>query len=63
MFNSGVNKGSLVVEIKGMADNKTGADMLLTLRIAPLIQGNTQQQNEKANIGKLVKKKKNKSPF
>lgn len=46
MLNSGVNKGSVVVvnEMKGTADNKTGVDMLPTLGIAPLIQGNTEQQ-------------------
>lgn len=48
MLNSGVNKGSVVVEMEGTADNKTGVDMLLTLRIAPLIQGNTEQDRVKS---------------
>lgn len=34
------------------ADNKTGLDILLALRIAPLIQGNIEQQT----VNKCVKK-------
>lgn len=40
MVNSGVNKGSVwlfVFEMEGTADNRAGVDVLLTLRIAPLI--------------------------
>lgn len=52
-----------VSEIEGTADNKTGVDMLLTLKIAPLIHRNTGQQSEKPNMGKSVKKTKRKNLF
>lgn len=52
-----------VSEIEGTADNKTGVDMLLTLKIAPLIHRNTGQQSEKPNMGKSVKETKRKNLF
>lgn len=67
MLNSGVNNSGVVAvsEMEGTADNKTGVDMLLTLKIAPLIHRNTGQLSEKPNTGKSVKKEKRKKkiPF
>lgn len=51
-----MNKGSVVVvnEMEETADNTTGLDVILALRIAPLIQGNIEQQT--VNVGKSIKK-------
>lgn len=58
-----MNKGSVVVEMEGTADNTTGVDMILTLRIAPLTQ-NIEQQRVKSQTCKSVRKKnKIKNPF
>lgn len=59
MLNSGVNKGNVVVvnQMKGTANNKTGEYMLPTLGIAPLIQGNREQQrpnNERDGTRKKI---------
>lgn len=59
MLNSKVNKSVVVAvnEMRGTADNKTGVNMLLALKIAPLIHRNTGQQSEKPKVGKSVKKR------
>ncbi len=42
---------AVLCEMKRSADNETGVDMLLTLRVAPLIQGKTEQQRVKGKTG------------
>lgn len=55
----GLNKGSLVdvYTMEGPADDKTGVDMLLTLRIAPLLLGNTEWKAKHRQV--KIKKKTN----